>query len=176
MKKTITALALVSALMLLLSGCSGKTEETGVPAGMKLASGEQADYLLYVPEEWRVDKNTLYTSAFYSAEDATSISVTAYGMKFTDSTVEDWWKTYSVELAKVFDEISDENAEKAQLGGIEGMRYTYGAKLAEKDYRFNCTAVIKDNYVYYLLYTSTLEHYEQHLTELDKVVANFSFK
>ena len=83
---------LITMSALLLTSCG---EQTGdVPKGMILASGEDADYIMYVPENWRVDKSTLYTSAYFSADDATSISAAAYGMSYTDKTTDDWWKSF----------------------------------------------------------------------------------
>ena len=57
MKKT--GILLVSLLLLvgiLFGGC-GKKQDPDVPSGMQLASSDEADYLFYVPENWRGGKS-----------------------------------------------------------------------------------------------------------------------
>ena len=88
MKKIAFILAAAVAAAALLAGC-GK-QEGDAPKGMKLASSDSVDYVMYVPEDWRVDQSELYTSAFYSSADATSISASAYGAA-VDETVDTWW-------------------------------------------------------------------------------------
>ena len=95
MKKTIritSAILAVLTVLALFAGCAKKDPET--PSGMKKASGDEADYIMYVPEDWRVDSSSLYTAAFYSSEDATSISATAYGTNYGNTSVDDWFKGF----------------------------------------------------------------------------------
>ncbi len=159
---------------LLLSSC-GKTDPD-VPSGMKLASSEDADYIMYVPEMWRVDRSTLYTSAFYSSGDATSISCAAYGMNYTDRSVDDWWNSFEDEMKSLYTDVSDIQKAEASLGGVSGQKYTFSASLNGTEYNYIITAALKSNYIYYVTYTSTPDYYENHLEELDSVIANFAFK
>ena len=54
MKKTgFLLVTLLLALSMVLGGC--EKMDSSVPAGMQLASSEDADYLFYVPEGWRVN-------------------------------------------------------------------------------------------------------------------------
>ena len=71
--KKISVIALVLAFCMcfcLLAGCGAKDNKSSAPKGMKLASGENVDYCMYVPENWKVDKSDLYTSAYFSSGDA----------------------------------------------------------------------------------------------------------
>lgn len=158
----------------LLSACSETV--TDVPKGMKLASSEDADYIMYVPEEWRVDRSTLYTSAYYSSGDSSSISAAAYGMNYSDTSVDDWWKSFDEEMRSIYTDISEITSEDAELGGVDGRKYTFSASLNEKQYNYIVTAVLRNKYIYYITYTSTPDYYENHLEELDSVIANFAFK
>ena len=67
MKKiSVISLMLVLCMCVLsFAGCA-KKEESDAPDGMKLASGEQVDYYMYVPETWKVDNSQLYTAAYFS--------------------------------------------------------------------------------------------------------------
>lgn len=176
--KKISVIALVLAFCMcfcLLAGCGAKDNKSSAPKGMKLASGENVDYCMYVPENWKVDKSDLYTSAYFSSGDATSISVTAYGVGSEEETVGDWWKKFEKEIGEVY-KISDVKETKAKLDGIKGSQYSFKGTLADNEYNFIITAILKDYYVYYITYTSTPEFYEDHLEELDQVIEAFEFK
>lgn len=168
----LAALICLGAIM--LSSC--QETETDVPKGMKLASSEDADYIMYVPENWRVDRSTLYTSAYFSSGDTSSISTAAYGMNFTDNSVDEWWKSFEEEMSKIYTDISEVTTEDAVLGGVDGTKYTFSASLNEKQYNYIITAVIRGSYLYYVTYTSTPDYYENHLEELESVISNFAFK
>lgn len=175
MKKT--GIFLVSLLVILgmaLGGCA--KQDPDVPAGMQLASSEDADYLFYVPQGWRVDKSSLYTAAYFSSGDATSISVTAFGMNMTDDSVSSWWESYKEQFAEIYDTMEVTAEEETELDGMDGMKYTFDATLNEKEYQYIIAAVLRENYIYYITYTSTPEYYEDHLEELDLVLEHFAFK
>ncbi len=176
--KKISVISLILVLTMcvaVFSGC-GKKEETDAPDGMKLASGEKVDYYMYVPETWKVDNSELYTAAYFSSGDATSISATAYGISVEIATVDDWWKLFEEEMAGVYSEISEITAADAAIDGIKGREYTFSATLGEQEYNFIITAVIKDYYVYYITYTSIPEYNEDHLEERVQVIDAFRFK
>ena len=175
--KKISVIALVLALatcLLAFSGCA-KDNEKSAPSGMKLASGENVDYYMYVPESWKVDKSDLFTSAYFSSGDATSISVTAYGIGSEEKTVDDWWAKFEGEIGEVY-KLSEVKKADVKLDGIKGKQYSFSGELSEKEYNFIITAVLKDYYVYYITYTSTPDFYEDHLEELDQVIEAFEFE
>ena len=177
--KKISVIALFLTAILSLTAfvsCGEKKEEIKVPDGMKLASSEDVDYLMFVPETWRVDRSDLYTSAYFSSGDATSISVSAYGLTGGVADLDSWWKSFSDEAKTVYGEFTEVDAKKAKLDGIAGKEYTFTAKLGETQYNYIVTAVIKDYYVYYVTYTSTPDYYEDHLEERVQVIENFDFK
>lgn len=193
MKKLISIIAMLLCSAMLFCGCQGE-QDPNAPEGYKVASSDAADYVLCVPEEWIVETSTLYTSAYFSrGADATSISVTAFGADIQGQTVEGWWEGYSEEFAATFSSFEVVSEEDAALDGIDGKKYTFTATIGKsessetaaegetaaaeaKQYNFICHAVVKDTYVYYLLYTSTPEYYEEHIDELNEVITNFKFK
>ena len=175
MKKTISIVALLLTMCLMLAGCN-KNNDENVPDGYQLASSEEADYLFYVPEIWIVDSSTLYTSAYVSAGDASSVSVTAYGLERESTTVADWWQGYQSQFTAAFSAYEAVGEKEIKMGGVDGMQYTYTATMADVQYNFVCSAVVRGNYVYYMLYTSTPTYFENHLEELDGIISNFNFK
>ena len=123
-----------------------------------------------------MDTSTLYAAAFVSAGGATSISVTAFGMNMTDDTVSSWWESYAEQFASIYEEMEVTAEEKTVLGGVDGMKYAFDATLNEKEYQYIIVAAVRENYVYYITYTSTPKYYEDHLDELDLVLEHFAFK
>lgn len=176
MRKTGILLVLLLLLVGTLLGGCGKKQDPDVPSGMQLASSDEADYLFYVPDGWRVDKSTLYTSAYYSSGDATSVSAAAFGMNLDDTTVSDWWEGYTEQFESIYDSMEVTAEEETKLGDIDAMKYAFNAVLNEKEYRYIIVAALKDNYIYYITYTSTPDYYENHLSDLDLILENFSFK
>ena len=170
-------LSVVLALVMCLAVfCSCSKKDPSAPSGMKLASGDNVDYYMYVPEAWRVDKSDLYTSANFSSGDPTSISATAYAISSDIPTLDEWWKVFEKEMKTVYADVSEIEASNAKLGGIKGKEFSFTAKLGEQSYNFIITAVIKDYYVYYITYTSVPEYNENHLEERTQVVEAFEFK
>ena len=164
MRKTgILMLSLLLAVGAMLSGCA--QQDPDVPEGMQLASSEDADYLFYVPEGWRLDKSSLFTSAYFSSGDATSISATAFSMNLTDTSIEG-----------IYENVEFSDGEETKLGGEDAMKYTISATLNETDYQYIIVAALRDSYIYYITYTSTPEYYEDHLEALDQVIECFAFK
>ncbi len=171
----LVCVVLALATVLCVAGCSGK-KDADAPDGMILASSDEADYLFYVPDKWHVDESTLFTSAYYSTGDPTSISVSAYGLKNNGSTVNDWWAGFQEEFSFVYSDVEISDAEDASLGSQDAVRYSVKASLAGAEYNFVFVAAIYKGYVYYLTYTSTPEFNENHTEELEQVIKNFSFK
>ena len=177
MNKFIKLMALLSVFAVVFCGCTSKQTDPDAPDGFKIASSEEADYIFYVPESWDVETSSLYTSAYLEVSGVkSSLSVTAYGMQFTDQTVEDWWSTYTEQFTEAFDNFEVVKEDAVTMGGVEGKKYEYTATLAEGQYSFLCAAVVKNQYVYYMLYTATPENYSANLTDVESAISYFEFK
>ena len=177
--KKISVISLILATVMCLfafCACAKEKDEIKAPQGMILASGEKVDYYMFVPETWKVDKSELYTSAYFSHGDATNISTTAYNINTAEiKTVDDWWAGFEKQMKDVYKDVSEIKAADAKIDGIKGREYSFSAKLAEKEYNFIITAVIKGDNVYYITYTSTPEYNEDHLEEREQVIESFKF-
>ena len=103
MKLRICSLLLALALLpaLFCVSCAKKGAD-GAPTGYVSASDEQADFILYVPQKWTVDLSTAAAGAYYSASDPSSVSVMAWELPNTDTSLDDWWELNRSELESVF--------------------------------------------------------------------------
>ncbi len=168
MKKSI-ALGLVI-MALALTGCSGDTE---APTGYKTASGEAADYTFFVPEEWTVDLSTGATSAYCSPEDPSSVSVMAWELPHTDTTLDEWWEMNLEDISLVFQNVVVEEPENVTMDGVYGKKYTYTADLGEFSYKIQQTAAIRSGSVYLVTYTSLADTFDTHLEEVGNMLSFF---
>lgn len=170
MKKSI-ALCLVAAA-LMLTGCNSDNE---APTGYKTASGEAADYTFFVPEEWTVDLSTGATSAYCSTEDPSSVSVMAWELPHTDTTLDEWWEMNLEDISLVFQNVAVEEPENVTMDGVYGKKYTYTADLGEFSYKIQQTAAIKGGSVYLVTYTSLTDTFDTHLEEVGNMLSFFTF-
>ena len=132
-KSALRAIAAAFALTLTLSAASCKnTDEYAPPAGYTLASNENADYCLYVPDKWTVDMSTAAAGAYYSVTDPSSVSVMGWDLQNYDSSLDEWWETNKTDLALVFTDFNEISEENTTLDELYAKRYTYTAMLGEK--------------------------------------------
>ncbi|MBQ8641309.1 MAG: hypothetical protein IJ480_03755 [Clostridia bacterium] len=171
MKRVLITILALS--MLVLSGCGGDTQ---APAGYKTASGEAADYAFFVPEDWTVDLSTGATSAYCSAEDPSSVSVMAWELPNTDTTLDEWWEMNMEDIARVFQNVETAAPENVTLDSVHGQKYVYTADLGEFSYKIMQVAAIRSGSVYLITYTSLADTFDSHLEEVNNMVSFFLFR
>ncbi len=174
MKHTLTATlaTVLCASMLLLTGCG----DTEAPTGFQTASGEAADYAFFVPDDWTVDMTTGATSAYCSTEDPSSVSVMAWELPNTDTTLDEWWAMNLEDISRVFQNVEAAPPETLTLDGVHAQKYVYTADLGEFSYKIMQTAAIKGGSVYLVTYTSLVDAYDAHVGEVDQMIGFFRFK
>jgi len=165
---------LLTAVMLcLLTGCAGDPD---APTGYVTASGEAADYMFFVPDDWTVDMTTGATGAYCSAEDPSSVSVMSWELDAPDTTVEEWWKDNLADIEMVFQNVAVEAEENITLDQVHGKKYVYSAQLGEYSYRILQAAAVRNGYVYLVTYTSLADTYDSHLEEVNAMLGFFTFR
>lgn len=165
MNKKIPILAIIS--MLLLTGCN---QDPHAPAGMKTASGEGADYTLFVPEDWTVDITTGATGAYFSNTDTSGVLVTTWDLPHTDTTLDEWWETNLQEIENVYKDVNVEGSENVLIDGNHGVQYTWTGTLGAYTYRILQAATVKNGSVYLFTYTSLPDLYDSHLEEVEQML------
>ena len=172
MKKRLGFIAISLAIIFLalpLASCKGDIE---TPKGMKLASDETADFTLFVPEKWTVDLTGAAVGAYASKDDPSSVSMMAWGLEYSDSTLADWWDVNLAEIEKVFSDVEVVAESNALVDNLNAKKYTYTASLGENSYTIMQVACIRDVYVYLFTYTSTPDKFDSHLEEVDSMLTN----
>lgn len=176
--KRLAALLLgLTVALLSLASCS-KKGEFDPPTGWQLASDEAADFYFYVPDNWTVDYSTAAAGAYYSASDPSSVSVMAWELPNTDTSLDDWWELNRGELEKVFSDFNLESEENITLtpDSLYAKRYVYTAELGGYAYRYMQAAAIKGTSVYLFTYCSVPENYDAHLENVEDMLGFFIIK
>jgi len=147
------------------------------PEGMKIASNyDIVDYLLYVPESWIVDVRNGLTMAHVSETDMSSVQVAQWNLTANTNTYDKWWTEYKKQMdlvAKV--EYSDPQLVDTKINGFDSKMTEYVLKTDTGTYKCKLTATIARGSVYLIAYTSTLENYDTHLADVNKIIENFKF-
>lgn len=179
MKNILLKIALVIVLLTFaaaLSSCGNSNDPYAPPTGMVSATDEKADFCLYVPDEWQIDYSTAAAGAYCSASDPSSVSVMAWDLDYTDTTVDDWWATNVDEVNVVFDNFTLESEENITMSEVYGKKYTYTASLGNFNYKIMQAACIKGSSVYLFTYTSVPENYDLHTEEVAQMLQHFIIK
>ena len=179
MKNILLKIALVIVLLMFaaaLVSCGNSNDPYAPPTGMISATDEKADFCLYVPDEWQIDYSTAAAGAYFSASDPSSVSVMAWDLEYTDTTIDDWWATNVDEVNVVFDNFTLESEENITLSEVYGKKYTYTASLGNFNYKIMQAACIKGSSVYLFTYTSIPENYDLHTEEVAQMLQHFIIK
>lgn len=176
----LCAAAAAAVCLSVFTGCSSGSDSWH-PAGMKLASSEDADYKMWVPESWTVDMSTGITSAYAGSGDYSNVSVAAQNLSGEQNylTPSEYWEIYKTDLEETFPDIAyDEDTE----GGISllldenaAMKYSYTATVTGTEFHFISVVCIRSGTVYLITYTAQPAIYENHLEEVQNILDNFSF-
>ena len=175
-KKTIALLLLLLFSALCLTTACKSKDEYAPPAGMQIASDEKANFYLYVPDDWTVDYMTAAAGTYYSASDPSSVSVMAWDLPYTDSTLDDWWAINEPEVKNIFPDYELVSEENAEIDGLYAKKYIYTGSVGENAFRFMQTACIKKSTVYLFTYTSTEELFDSHLAEVETILGYLRIK
>ena len=179
MKNLLMKIALVIVLLMCaaaLASCGNSSDQYAPPTGMISATDEKADFCLFVPDEWQIDYTTAAAGAYYSASDPSSVSVLAWDLEYTDTTVDEWWQTNVNEVGIVFDDINVESEENITMSEVYGKKYVYTASLGDFQYKIMQAACIKGSSVYLFTYTAVPENYDLHTEDVAAMLEHFIIK
>ncbi len=179
MKNLLLKISLLIVLLLFaaaLASCGNSNDPYAPPTGMMSATDEKADFCLFVPDEWTIDYSTAAAGAYFSSSDPSSVSVMAWELDYTDTTIEDWWETNVAEVDVVFDNVNVETEENITMSEVYGKKYTYTATLGDFNYKIMQAACIKGNTVYLFTYTAIPENYDLHTEDVAAMLEHFVIK
>ncbi len=173
MKNILTKLILIlilAGLTLSMASCNKSTDEFAAPAGFITASADSADFYFYVPDDWTIDYSTAAAGAYFSAADPSSVSVMAWELEYSDTTVDEWWELNRSEIESVFQNYNLESSENTTMNDLYAKKYVYTATLGNFDYKIMQAACVKNSTVYLFTYTSLPENFDEHIEEVNQML------
>lgn len=175
--KRIVALLLLSLTLLTLVAC----KKDNAPEGTVNVAIENAGFYLYVPETtWMSTASSGISGArVYSGEDFSNVNVTVYYPEEVLSAADYWEKKCLQEYTAYYKEfkVLEDKCGDTTLGGLDAKRYVFEGKLeGDVTYRFQQVMTVKDTMVYVFTYTAKAELYDSHLTDVEAMVTNFTFR
>ncbi len=174
MSKKIIALFSILLLTICLFSCQKQTDDT--PDGMKLASSEIADYILYVPSMWTVDMSTGITSAYHSAADPANISVMVASLDSQNMTPAEYWDGYKEQYKTTLPDMQEIDMSNLILDGINAELHTFTATMSGTIYKFRQAIAIKGSNAFILTYTAKEPNFDTHIDDVNNILEQFRFK
>ncbi|HHX54007.1 MAG TPA: hypothetical protein GX704_03765 [Clostridiales bacterium] len=176
-KKTFRSAAALLALILLMLSFSSCGKSDGVPDGMKLASGDAVDYIMYVPENWVTDISTGATTAYVSENDRSNVSLIAFDLDDPNETAPDFWEKYKDDLISTFpDAVFSEEDNTVIDGSTAAIKRGFTATVTGDPYKFEMVIFNHFGAMYIFTYTATQEKFDLHLEDVGNIIQNIKFK
>ena len=178
MKKFCLIIVLVLTLLLLIS-CSKK--ETDIPDGMAVLNGDAVEFNFYYPEDWQIDRNDGMVSVYVSDKDRSNVSVTTFTAPAEVQGVDGYLTmgntTYFDHVKATFPDLEMlTDGEEVTLGGAPARQYVFTASVSGDPYKFRQVITYYYGYIHILTYTSTIDGFDSHTDEVNKIISEFTFK
>ena len=146
------------------------------PDGMKIASTDERPYRFFVPTSWKINTRTDATAAYASDSDSSNVNVAMYMSNNPAETVADHFKTLEEGYKKSFGSYTLISDEEITMDGIAAHKYTYTVVSGGQEYKIVQAIVRKGEMFYYVTYTARPENFEKHLSDVEKMIANFDIR
>ena len=162
-------------LVFLFSSCS-KSGAT-VPKGMQEASGKDVAYDLFVPGGWIITESDGICGAYYSSSDRSSITMSSIYPESDMASIEEYWSTCKTSYNETYKnfEASEEQTE-ILMGEKTAYKYVFSADIDGTSYKFMQVITAHGGKFYTFMYTSTVENYDAHLSDVEKTLSEIIFK
>ena len=145
------------------------------PAGMKIASGDDLNYVFYAPNSWITDLSDEHSYAYYPESGKPNVSVTAY----TPSdlmTAEQYFEFCEEDYKKHLSGYELIGSAQRAVAERDAISYTYKTVYGETELRTMQTVFVYNDLLYSITYTAHADRFEEHLDDLEKMLDSFRFR
>lgn len=188
---------------LLLAVCIGAVScgnaKVDVPSGMKLASEESDSFYLFVPTAWSFKRAYDMPYAYYSASDASNITVMQYIIPAENDTdtatgtatetaaetekqnprapyIDKYWEGFLKEADVSLSAFAVLETTETALNDYYAKQYVYTQKTAGVEYKHRQIVTYDGSMIFCLTYSAKAENYDSHTEDVDKIFTEFKFK
>ncbi len=139
-------------------------------------------YTFSVPETWIPAMQTGILSAYVSDSDRSSVSFTCLYPEGI-STLKDYWEALQPSYQHMYQDYAvqetgittDAEGNTLTVAGLPAARYTFTGKNGGVEYRVTQYFLIRGSYIYTFTYTAQSAHYEEHLSDVSRILSHITF-
>lgn len=146
------------------------------PEGMKLASTDERPYRFFVPEDWTIDKRTEISSAYYSEEDKSNVTLQGFMSDKDGIGVADYFADCEEGYKESFTDYQLVSTTDTRMGELNAKSYVFTATMGGVKYKVMQTICLKGAMFYTLTYTALEESFDAHLDDVQKMTENFEVR
>ena len=146
------------------------------PEGMEIASSDNVEYRLYVPETWICDAASGKSEAYYPESQRSNVSVTSFAPENSIS-VENYFVQCETEYKKSvpgYERIGE--AQERTVAERTAYSYTYRAVVEDQPFTVMQTLFAYNGMIYSFTYTAREEQFETHLEDVEAMLDAFTFR
>lgn len=154
--------------------------DKNTPKGMKIASHKDAEYVLYVPKEWKCNPSNKGAYAFYPVEGNPNVTVSSHAPEESIATPDLYFAKVEEGLILEFGEENyeriTESGEKIKVGGMQAYKYLYTVKVGDTTVKLQQVIISHNTYVYSITYSADADHFDANLGDVNLMLKHFKFK
>jgi len=145
------------------------------PEGMKIASGDDTEYRLYVPSAWICSSQKATGFAYYPESTRSNVSVTSYSPAEVMTAAEHWEEVREVYAEELdgFEVLSEGTYRVANRDAVDVVYRVWDGTVC---FRIRQTILVYRDMVYTVTYTAVDECFDLHAEDVDAMLDSFTFR
>ncbi len=145
------------------------------PEGMKIASSDEIEYRLYVPNSWVCSSESGKSEAYYPESGKPNVTVTSFSPD-DEMTAEEYFamcETQYKEALSGYEFISKTDRTVAERSGVS---YTYKVRYGEQSIKLMQTVFVYNQMIYSVTYTALEDRFDVHMADVNAMLNSFIFR
>ena len=160
-------------LVCAMSSCS--QANTDIPDGMKIASSDKIEYVMYVPSSWICDSTSGVSEAYVSESGRPNVTVTSYSYD-TEMTPSSYFEACEEEYKDILDGYELLESTERKVGDRAAISYVYTASVDGVQVKIMQTVYDYNGMMYSFTYTALEERFDAHLDDVEDMLDAFRFR
>ena len=145
------------------------------PSGMKIASSDNVEYVLYVPKSWICNSTSGANSAYVNESGKPNFSVTSYSPD-KEITPSEYFELAEKSYAENLSGYTRVSESDTKVHGIDAKTYVYTVSYGGIEYKIMQTVTVYGGRIYSLTYTSPSDVFDAHIADVNNIISAFIFR
>ena len=145
------------------------------PDGMKIASSDNVEYVLYVPKSWICSFASGANAAYVDESGKPNFSVTSYSPD-KEMTPAEYFEFAEKSYAENLSGYTRVSESDTKIHGIAAKSYVYTVNYGGIEYKIMQTVTVYGGRIYSLTYTAPSDRFDAHIEEVNAILGSFIFR